>query len=298
MTVWVLYKVLLKSRKYDDCTRSNKTFMTFVIVSANIAYDIQLDSPSLNGDLFAFSYPPATDPVFVDPIIPLLAAPTPFLLNLEFKLELSFKLPAVGSVVDDCVLEPLSDSLFIWSACKAHISSPFPISESDDIGSSLIVGISDDTVGVIEDCPSFSLLGSWCVGECFVFELELEDDDDCGETPEAVLFGTAELFVVLMPVALLLLLFVVALVADGDCPLLPPPVDVALGDLDNADEFNTPSDVDWLKVTVPVVPGVVGDDDVVGGGVIDTAATESVVDEVADDVDANRSDFSFIILLF
>lgn len=122
------------------------------------------------------------------------------------------------------------------------------------------------------------------------------DDDDCGEA--VLLFGTAELFVVLMPVALLLLLFVVAFVADGDCPLLLPPVDVELGDLDNADEFkfDAPSDADWL--TVPVVPGVAGDDAVVGGGVIDTVATESVVDEVADDVDANRSDFSFIIVLF
>lgn len=44
-------------------------------------------------------------------------------------------------------------------------------------------------------------------------------------------------------------------------------------------------------------PGVVGDDvDVVGGGVIDEA-TESMDDEAADDVDANRSDFSFIIFL-
>lgn len=129
------------------------------------------------------------------------------------------------------------------------------------------------------------------MGECFVFELELEDDD-CGDTPGAVIFGTVELFVVLMPVALLLLL-VVVLVADGDCPLLPP--EVVLGDLDNDDEF-IPSGAVWLNVTVPV-PGVVGDA-VLSGGVTDTAATESVVDEVADDVDANRSGFSFIILLF
>lgn len=135
------------------------------------------------------------------------------------------------------------------------------------------------------------------MGECFVFELQ-DDDDDCGDTPVGVLFGTVELFVVLMPVALLLLLFIVVLVADGDCPLLPPPVDVVLGDLDNADEFNAPSGADWLKLALPVVPGVVGeDDDVAGGGVIDTAATESVL-EFADDVDANRSDFSFIIVLF
>lgn len=77
----------------------------------NISYGTaNIDSPSLNGDLFAtFSYPPVTDPVFVDPMIPLLAAPTPFLLSLE----LSFKLPVAGSVVDDCVLEPLSDSRLI-----------------------------------------------------------------------------------------------------------------------------------------------------------------------------------------
>lgn len=158
------------------------------------------------------------------------------------------------------------------------------------------------------------------MGECFAVECELEvddddDDDDCGgDTPEeAVLFGTVELFVVLMPVALLLLLFIVALVAaavaaDGDCPLLPIPVDVEPGDLVDDDEFNAPpSIVVWPRLSVPAVPGVVGDDEddddddddavaVDRGGVTDAAATESVVDEVADDVDANRSDFSFIIL--
>lgn len=61
-----------------------------------------------------------------------------------------------------------------------------------------------------------------------------------------MIFGTVELFVVLMPVALLLLLlFVVVLVADGDCPLLLlAPVDVALGESDNADEEFNESAVD------------------------------------------------------
>lgn len=126
-----------------------------------------------------------------------------------------------------------------------------------------------------------------------MFEFEMEEEDDCGDTPDVVLFGTVELFVVLMPVALLLLLlFVVVLLADGDCPLLPPPVDVELGDLDNADEFNTPSAV-WPKVVL--VAGVDGED-VLGGGL--TTVAESVIDEVADDVNANRSGFSFIILFF
>lgn len=85
------------------------------------------------------------------------------------------------------------------------------------------------------------------MGECFVVELEDEDVDDWGDTPDdVVLFGTVELFVVLMPVALLLLLllFIVVLAGDGDCPLLPPPVGVVLGDLDNVDEFNAPSGAD------------------------------------------------------